>query len=270
MSNKEPNTEKLSQHEQDLQRLANFTLLDDDFMTAVFADNIPSVQYVLDVILGLPDLKIERVQVQETLKNLRGHSVRLDIYAIDDQHRHHNIEIQAGNYKATLQRARYYSSMLDARIFDKGKDYSELEDTYVVFITKEDIFEKGFPIYHLDRCIRETGEYQDDGSHILFVNASYDSNDRIGELMHDFRCSNPDDLISPVIAERFTYLKKDEKGRESMCKMMEDMRNEAALEKTRAIARNLISMGDLSLERIAEATGLSIDEVKLIAENKSD
>ena len=273
MSNKEPNTKNLSQHEQDLQRLANFTLLDDDFMTAVFADNIPSVQYVLDVILGLPDLKIETVQVQETLKNLRGHSVRLDIYAVDDQHRHHNIEIQAGNYKATLQRARYYSSMIDARILDKGKDYSELEDTYVVFITKEDIFEKGLPIYHLDRCIRETGEYKDDGSHILFVNASYDSNDRIGELMHDFRCADPDELISPVIAERFTYLKKDEKGRESMCQMMEEMRNEAALqaalEKSRSIALKMIEKGTYPLEEISDITGLPVEEVKLIAANKS-
>ena len=269
MSDKESNRENLSQHEKDLKRLEEFTLLDDDFMTAVFADNIPSVQYVLDVILGLPDLKIESVRVQETLKNLRGHSVRLDSYAVDDQRRHHNIEIQAGHYDATLQRARYYSSMLDARILDKGKDYDELEDTYVVFITKEDIFKKGLPIYHLDRCIRETGEYKDDGSHILFVNASYVGSDGIGELMHDFRCADPDELISPVIAERFTYLKRDEKGRESMCKMMEDMRNEVELELKRSIARNLIEMGTLSVEDIAKATGLSVEEVKLIAENKS-
>ena len=54
MSDKGSNIEKLSQHEKDLKRLEEFTLLDDDFMTAVFADNLPSVQYVLDVILGIP------------------------------------------------------------------------------------------------------------------------------------------------------------------------------------------------------------------------
>ena len=269
MSNKEPNTENLSQHEQDLQRLANFTLLDDDFMTAVFSDNIPSVQYVLDVILGLPNLRVESVQVQKTLKNLMGHSIRLDVYAIDDNNRHHNIEIQASHYDGTLQRARYYSSLIDAQILDAGEDYENLPETYVIFITKKDYFGKGLPIYHIGKHIVETGEYLDDGSHILFVNASYDSNDRIGELMHDFRCSDPDELKSPVIAERFTYLKKDEKGRESMCKMMEDMRNEAALEKTRAIARNLIEIGKLSTEEIAEVTGLSVEEIKLLAQNKS-
>ena len=114
---------------------------------------------------------------------------------------------------------------------------------------------------------------KDDGSHILFVNASYDSNDRIGELMHDFRCADPDELISPVIAERFTYLKKDEKGRESMCQMMEEMRNEAALqaalEKSRSIALKMIEKGTYPLEEISDITGLPVEEVKLIAANKS-
>ena len=101
------------------------------------------------------------------------------------------------------------------------------------------------------------------------MNGSYDGDDDIGRLMHDFRCKEPSELITPVISERITYLKTDEKGRESMCQMMEDMRNEAALEKTRAIARNLIEIGKLSVEEIADATGLSVDEVELLSQNKS-
>lgn len=53
-------------------------------LTAVFSENIPGVQYVLEVILGLHELKIEKVEVHRTVKNLRGRSIRLDIYAVEN------------------------------------------------------------------------------------------------------------------------------------------------------------------------------------------
>ena len=58
-----------------------------------------------------------------------------------------------------------------------------------------------------------------------------------------------------------------------MCKVMEDMRNEAKqegkqegkLENAIETARNLINMGLLTFEQIAQATKLSIDQVKELA-----
>ena len=269
MSKEDLKTEGLTQHDKDLERIAEFTLFDDIFMNAVFRDNIPGVQYILDVILGVPKLRIESVQIQRPLINLRGHSICLDIYAVDDNNKRYDIEFQAENEGASLRRVRYYTSLIDADILERRSKYKNLVDTYVIFITGNDIYGKGLPIYHLDKYIRETGEYQDDGSYILFVNGSYNGDDDIGKLMHDFKCKEPSELLTPVIAERITYLKTDEKGREFMCKMMEDMRNEVELELKRSIARNLIEMGTLSIEDIAKATDLSVDEVKLIAENKS-
>lgn len=54
-----------------------------------------------------------------------------------------------------------------------------------------------------------------------------------------------------------------------MCKAMEDMRNETELRKAREIALKFITKGKLSCEEIADATGLSIEEVKHLAEGKS-
>ena len=48
--------------------------------------------------------------------------------------------------------------------------------------------------------------------------------------MHDFSCTNPDDMNYDVLAKRARYFKQDEKGVAAMCKLMEDMRNEAAKE----------------------------------------
>lgn len=54
-----------------------------------------------------------------------------------------------------------------------------------------------------------------------------------------------------------------------MSKVMEDMRNEAAREKTFSIARRVLELGKLSYEEIAGALGLTIDEVKALDESQS-
>ena len=47
-----------------------------------------------------------------------------------------------------------------------------------------------------------------------------------------------------------------------MCKVMEDVKNEAAKEKAMAVAKRMVADGILTLEKIAEYVGLSLDEVK--------
>ena len=71
------------------------------------------------------------------------------------------------------------------------------------------------------------------------------------------------------LSDRVKYYKETEEGVQEMCKAMEDMRNEAQLYKTREIALNLIVLGELSFEKIAKVTNLSIEEVKNLAESKS-
>ena len=58
------------------------------------------------------------------------------------------------------------------------------------------------------------------------------------------------------------YFKQDEKGVAAMCKILEDMRNEVEQNKAKKTAVHLIKLGKMTLEEIAEATELSLDEVK--------
>ncbi len=51
--------------------------------------------------------------------------------------------------------------------------------------------------------------------------------------MHDFLCINPDDMNYEALAKKARYFKRDEKGVVSMCKIMEDMRNEAVQNKAK-------------------------------------
>ena len=74
--------------------------------------------------------------------------------------------------------------------------------------------------------------------------------------MHDFSCTNPDDMNYEVLAKKARYFKQDEKGVAAMCKIMEDMRNEAAKEAvkktTKENARRLLKLGKIKIEEVSE------------------
>lgn len=53
------------------------------------------------------------------------------------------------------KRARFHSSMIDRTLLSKGEDFEDLVDTYVIFITENDKFGKGIPLYHIERRIEE-------------------------------------------------------------------------------------------------------------------
>jgi hypothetical protein len=56
--------------------------------------------------------------------------------------------------------------------------------------------------------------------------ADKDASTALGKLMHDFFCTDPDDMNYKELADKVRYFKEDEKGVATMCKVMEDMRNE--------------------------------------------
>ena len=106
-----------------------------------------------------------------------------------------------------------------------------------------------------------------DGGHIIYVNGEYRDNTPLGVLMNDFSCSAPDDIQNPVLSNRVRYLKKTKKGVASMCKMMEDMRNEA--EKIGADGRTIEMIFDMAendepIEKIAKYAKKTIEETKRI------
>lgn len=48
-------------HEEDLKRLREFRLMDDDFLTKCFEDSPESVELVLRIVLEKPDLRVLEV-----------------------------------------------------------------------------------------------------------------------------------------------------------------------------------------------------------------
>ena len=251
-------------HQEDLQRIRNFRLMDDDFMSKVFED--PScAQLLLQIVLERRDLRVQNVQSQYDLKNLQGRSVRLDILAVDQANRAYNIEVQRSDSGAAVKRARYNSSLLDANLTMKGDSYEQLNETYVIFITEHDVLGDGLPIYHIDRIIRESGKVFGDETHIIYVNAQIQNETALGHLMHDFVCSSAERMYYTTLAERVRYFKEEQKGVVAMCKALEEMRKNERIE----VAQRLLENGKLSYEDIAMVTNLTLEEVKALDQQKS-
>ena len=249
-----------------LQRIRGFRLLDDDFMTKCFEENIEATELVLRIVLNKPDIKVVKVQTQYSMKNIKGRSLRLDIYATDSEDKKYNIEIQRADKGAGAKRARYNSSLIDSNILPAGSTVENLTETYVIFITENDVIGKNKPIYHIDRYIREAEEYFDDGSHIIYVNASYKDDTELGKLMHDFSVIEPEDMNFQVLANAVGYYKKDKEGIQAMCKAMEEMIADFVADDRKEAALRLLKQGVLTNEQIAEGVGLDVEVVNALAE----
>ena len=257
-------------HQQDLQRLRGLRLIDDDFMNACFDGNIEGTELVLRIILDNPTLTVQRVGTQRVMKNLLGRDIWLDIDATDDSGKVYDIEIQRADRGADRKRARYHSSILDAHLLQPGDDFSKLTETYVIFLTENDVIGAGRPLYAIERMITTTGEPFDDGEHIIYVNGSNrDAGTALGKLMHDFFCTDPDDMHYDELASKVRYYKEDEKGVATMCKAMEDMRNEV-VERTKINgAISLLRLGKLSIAEIAEAMDIPVEKVAELAQSRT-
>ena len=252
----------------DLKRIQGFRLLDDDFMSKVFEDK-DCAEFLLQIILKRSDLKVKKVQGQYDVKNLQGRSVRLDILAVDRNNRAYNIEVQRSDRGASEKRARYNSSLLDANLTDSGEEYDALNETYVIFITENDILRAGLPIYHIDRTVQETGMIFNDQAHIIYVNSQIKDETALGKLMHDFFCTDSSKMYYPILANRVWYFKENEKGVATMCRAFEEVREEGMRANALEAAKRLLLGGKLSYEEIAEAQGLTVEEVKALDAKRS-
>ena len=254
--------------------IKNFTLMSDIFMRNVFKQR-ECLEYVLQVIMEKQDLKVIEQIIQKDYKNLQGRSAIMDCVARDSEGKQFDVEIQQDNEGASPKRARYHSGLMDMNTLNPGQDFDELPESYVIFITRDDILGYDFPIYHIDRHIKEADDSFQDEAHIIYVNSRKQEDTELGRLMHDLHCRNADEMHSPVLAKRVHELKDTQKGVELMCHEMEKIYSEGMesgekrgeLKAKKETALSLAEMG-LPVEKIAKAVNHNVNEVqKWIDEN---
>ena len=257
-------------HQEDLERLRSFRPIDDTFMRGLFKDNLPLAELVLRIITGKKDLTLLKCETQADLKRVTGaRSICLDAYAEDSTGKKYDMEVQRSDNGADPHRARYHSSVMDVENLDEKQDYRDLPDTYVIFITEKDYYKAGKPMYVIQNMNLTLNQPFEDGTHILYVNGEYRGDSDLGKLMHDFNCTDAEDMYFDLLAEKTRYLKENPKGVNEMCKVMEDLRNESYAEgreegreeQAKITAFRMGKKGS-SPEEIAELIDFDVETVK--------
>lgn len=258
------------------EKIKHFTIMNDIFMRNVLKE-LSCTEYILQVIMNKKELKVIDQTLQKDYKNLQGRSAILDCVAKDAENNFFNVEIQGENDGASPKRARYHCGLLDMNLLNPANPFDSLPETYVIFITKNDVLGYNRPISHIQRRIKETEDIFQDGQHILYVNSKKQDDTKLGRLMHDLHCKEADEMYSNILASRVHQLKETEEGVNQMCQELEEIYNEGEqfgflrgeqsgvqkgeLKKARETTLALLEMG-MSAEQIAKAVNLSIETIQ--------
>ncbi len=180
--------------------------MDDNFMSKCLENAPECIELMLRIILGKKDLKVVKSQTECPIKNLQGRGVRFDVFARDSKGREYDIEIQRADKGAEPKRARYNSALMDANALKSGEDFGELRDTYVIFITENDVMKRGKDSYSYQRREDDTGECLGDGTHIIYVNGATKSATEIGRLVHDLLCRDASEMYFDILKRQVNKL----------------------------------------------------------------
>jgi predicted transposase/invertase (TIGR01784 family) len=151
--------------------------LTDDFLFGKVMRNKELCKRTLEVIL---DMEIDHIEYPEEQKVIDlskdAKSVRLDVYVKDNELTVYNIEMQTGNRDYLPKRARYYQSMIDLELIEKGAMYKELNRSFVIFICIFDFFGYNRCIYTFKNiCIEDSNISLDDETTKIFLNSTGDT-----------------------------------------------------------------------------------------------
>ena len=197
--------------------------------------------------LILPELSFKKLQIQAQKEIEIGadiHGVRFDIFATLEVGTVVEIEMQVFDTGNLPKRLRYYSSMADTQMLEKGVVYSKLKDSYVILICPFDAYGEGRHIYTFtNRCKESPGIEMGDGTTKIVLNAIGTMDDIGGSLRAflDYVAGKnaDDDYVRRLDAAVRKARANKEWRREYMTLMMRDLENqEKGAEKER---KNIIA-----------------------------
>ena len=248
----------------------------DDFM---FCRVMQNPELCKGVIERLLEIKVERIEYPELQKEIRpyysAHGVRMDVY-VKDSDRIFDIEMQTSVPDDLPRRMRYYQSMIDIDTLIKGSEYETLKESYVIFLCTKDPFGLGLPVYSFSTVCKEKKDFAlNDGINKLFFNASAFASEKNLEIKGflGYLCSGkPSDTFTEDIEQRVERLKINEIFRSDY--MMDALplhdarkaglkegRLEGERNKAVSATKKLLEMNLLTVEQIAAAEQLSVEEV---------
>ena len=223
---------------------------------------------LLEMILKVKIAKIsfpEREKVIELRTDSK--SVRLDVYVEGNNNRSFDIEMQVSNSDNLSKRMRYYQSLIDGDKLKHGQHYSELGESYIIFICPFDRFKQGRHIYTFrEFCVEDKNVELKDGATKIFLSTKGTMND-VSNGVKNFLNYVEDGTIKgkfvKKLDEAVQIVKTNQKVRkEFMTYQMALLESEmkGANKKALEIVKNLL-FANTPLKYIVAATGWSEEKI---------
>ena len=233
---------------------------------------------LLEILLEIEIDHIEMNQEETVEVDFGSKAVRLDVYA-KNAIQAFNVELQAADTKELPERARYYQSIIDVDCLKSGEHYKNLKDSFVIFICIDDIFEKGLAKYtFLNTCQENTAIKLNDRTYkYFFIAKNCDKlveNEKQRAFLRLITKNESNSAFTDNILNLVNEAKKNTQWKRQYMDLereklyaYDDGVEEGERRKAIETASNFLKMNVCTVEQIASATGLSVDEVlKLKAE----
>ncbi len=148
----------------------------DDFM---FGKVMQDERNTIELLERLTGNQIDSVRTAVGQKVIKitndSKGIRYDVYVEDDHGVMYDAEMQKYRGKkktaALPKRARFYQGLMDLNILNRGEEYAELKQSYVIFICTFDPFGKGLCCYEFENICKDCDDLPlGDKRKVLFFN----------------------------------------------------------------------------------------------------
>ena len=270
---------RLDQKTKIFQVLTRLCFLDDVFSRVILShctieQRIEIIQAIIDPVFRKMCLKIVHtivyVETQKDMKELFSHSAEMDIFAVDIEGNFYNIELQISG-SLSFARVENYSSTLNKYSLKPGEDYENSKDTWTIFITNQQYWkETGEPIFDDGPVCRI--EYaqvygntpkkvmSQSHSHICLVNALYNGDDVLGDLMRDLNSTNPSKIKIPALRKVETWLKETKEGENIMTSVFNELLQEEVKKELEKKVEKVREETRAEMEKVREETRAEMEK----------
>ena len=158
--------------EQKQKTLKDLNLLE-RFLFSQVADDPDTMRDMLEIILGR---EVVLKLLPQTEKEQRTHPlnryVRLDVWAMDEEERIYNTEVQKEDTGNLPKRSRFYQALIDSNLLKPGEvGFQRLNPVYIILICPFDLFGYGLYRYTFQmQCKEVPGLSLQDGAIRIFLN----------------------------------------------------------------------------------------------------
>jgi len=243
--------------------------LQDDFMFCKVMQNTDVCKNLIEIFLADTIGKIAYISIQHNITNYeQAKSVRFDVLVQTENGKFYDVEMQVSNEKNIPKRMRFYQSAIDISFLDKRNFYSDLNNSFIIFICTFDAIGKNKPIYTFENiCIEDKNISLQDGTKKIIINAEAFNNTEdkeLKEFLEYLKTGEATNEFTREIETMIQEIKQNEQARQEyrlMSTFEMDARYKGIYENKRETAKILKQLGD-SLQKIMQVTGLTESEIE--------